>query len=82
MTSVDTAKEAIMYKALIESPRISLCLSNISEMINAITLNLSDVFFFIDFEIILSIQTINNVFKAEPVINNYSCCPALYKLQA
>lgn len=53
MASVDADKEATMFGALVEPPHVSLCLSNMSKMVNAITLDLPDIFSFNDFDIIL-----------------------------
>lgn len=82
MTSLDDAKEIKIYKALVEPSRISLCLSNMSEFLNVVALNLPDVFSFIDFQIILWSQTSNDIFKIETIVNNCGYCLVVHKLLA
>lgn len=68
--------------ALIWLMRIFPYLSNKSEIVDAIILDLPNVFPFIDFKTNLWTQTGINILKKKHIINNCGFCPALHKLQA
>lgn len=70
-----------MRDALVDPPCVSSCFSNISEIIDALTLYLPMLLFFVDFETILLMRTGNPVFTDEYFVSNYSCSWALYKLE-
>lgn len=64
---------------LVGPQRVFPCPSDTSE--DAVTLNLPRVFPSVDFETISWTQTGNAVFKADLVVNNCGCCPALHELR-
>lgn len=82
MASVDTAKETIMYEALVRLPHVFLCYSNTLKIVNDITLYLRDIFLSIDFKTITQTQIGNYNIKAELIINNCGYCPMLHRVQA
>ncbi len=67
-----------MSGALMGLPRVSPSCSNASEMADANTLNLLNLFSTVDIETIL---WTNTSFKVDPGVDHCCCSPALRKLQ-
>lgn len=74
-------EEIRIFGALIDPPYISPCCSNMSKIIDALTLNLLMMFSSVDFETILWARTGNPVFKIELTVNGCGCLQALHKLE-
>lgn len=70
-----------MCGALMGLPRVSPGCSNASEMVDANTLNLPDLFSTVDFETISWKNTGNAVFKVDPGDSHCCCSPALHELE-